>query len=161
MSDEYTIRTARPEDIGRLGEMWQSLYDHQHEHGMILALAPDAREKWEKGVLERIDSPIARVFVAVNDSGPQGFLTAQVKRLPPMYDPSLGKSGVFSEIFVEDGARGRSIGDRLAAAAVEWLESVGARTVELQVVVNNPGGLRFWERQGWVTECYQMRRSIP
>lgn len=161
MSEDGVIRPAREQDITRLGAMWDALYRHQHEHGMLLPLSGDAREKWEKGVRERLDSPVSRVFVAEQDGRLLGFLAAQVKRLPPMYDPGLGKLGVVSEIFVEEGARGRRIGDRLVGAALEWLENAGAGTVELQVVPDNPGGRRFWERHGWRVECLQLRREIP
>jgi len=155
------VRPARAGDVERLGAMWQALYDHQHAHGMILPLAADARERWEKSVAERLDSPVARVFVAECAGRVAGFLSAQVKRLPPMYDPSVGKSGVIAEIFVEEEARGQRVGDRLVSAALAWFEAAGAGTVELQVVPDNPGGLRFWERHGWRVECHQLRREIP
>lgn len=161
MSTEATIRVAVSGDIPRLVAMWCALYEHQHEHGMRLPLAADAAERWARDIAQRLDSPVARVYVAECDYGLIGFVTAQVKRLPPMYDPSLGKTGAIAEMWVEARYRSRGVGAQLVEAAEHWMADSGARTAELQVVVDNPGGLRFWEARGWKPECCQLRRELP
>ena len=160
MTMAVTVRVAVSEDLPRLVEMWAALYDHQRDHGMLLPLADAAADRWGRSITEKLDTPIARVIVADVDGVPVGFITCQIKRLPPMYHPSVGKSATILEMWVDHTFRSHGTGARLVEAAEEWFRASGVRTAELQVVIDNPGGLKFWKARGWAPECYQLRRTL-
>lgn len=48
--------------------------------------------------------------------------------------------------------RGRGVGSMLLATAIAWCEDRSLRRLELEVLSNNPGAQRLYERHGFVVE---------
>ena len=65
-------------------------------------------------------------------------------------------TGWISEVFVADELRGAGVGRLLIDAANAWYRGERITRVELQVVVGNARGRRFYEQLGWREELVQL-----
>jgi GNAT superfamily N-acetyltransferase len=151
------IRPARSAEIDEVADLWGEMYAHQRDHGMALALAPDAVDIWKRQLPGRIDSPVSIVLVAENDGRLSGFLAAQTKRLPAHLTAASSKVGFISELFVRPADRRRNVGRALVDAAFQWFDRAQVGSVELHVLVRNEAARRFWAGCGFVDELVQMR----
>lgn len=157
-----SIRPGTEAELDDIAGLWQAMYAHQRAHGMALPLRDDAAELWKRQLTSRLDSPVSVVLVApaaTPGEGLDGFLAAQVKRLPPHLATDRPKVGFISELFVRPDARRRGTGRALVEAAFDWFRRADVGSIELHVLVGNEGGRRFWEQLGFVPELVQMRRG--
>ena len=157
-----SIRPGTEAELDAIAALWHAMYAHQRAHGMALPLRDDAAELWKRQLSGRLDSPVSVVLVApaaAPGDGLDGFLAAQVKRLPPHLAADKAKVGFISELFVRPDARHRGTGRALVEAAFDWFRRADVGSIELHVLVGNAGGRRFWEQLGFVPELVQMRRG--
>ncbi len=152
------LRHATDQDLDRIQPLWQALYDHQFEHGMLLRLPENAYDAWLKSIRPFLGR-FANVVLAEIDGEIVGFVAGRVRTLPPYFGSAT--IGAISEVFVSDRHRSRGIGQRLLAFAVQWFEDQRITRVELQVVAGNPDGIRFYRKLGWHEELLQMVWSRP
>jgi GNAT superfamily N-acetyltransferase len=151
------IRIATDADLDRVTQMWLAMYAHQREHGMLLSLHADAADMWRRKIATQLDTAISRLLIAESESGLIGFLSAQIKRLPPHLIASTSRIGFISEVFVEPSGRQHGTGRALVSAAFDWMDTIGVGSVELQVLAQSPEAQAFWRRMGFAAELLQMR----
>ena len=157
---EQAVRPGTESEIDEIAELWTEMYAYQRAHGMVLPLRDDAAEVWKRQLAGRLDSAVSIVLVVPGDAGKLvGFLAAQIKRLPPHLATARPKLGFISEVFVRPEARRRRTGRALVDAVFGWFERADVGSIELQVLVGNDSGRRFWEELGFVPELLQMRRG--
>lgn len=156
-----SIRPGTEAELDAIAGLWQAMYTHQRAHGMALPLRDDAAELWKRQLTGRLDSPVSVVLVApaAGPDGLDGFLAAQVKRLPAHLAADKPRVGFISELFVRPDARRRGTGRALVEAAFDWFRRADVGSIELHVLIGNEGGRRFWEQLGFVPELVQMRRG--
>ncbi len=147
------LRHAVPEDMERIKPLWHALYRHQFEHGMRLRLPEGAYNAWLQSITPFLGR-FACVTVAESNGEVIAFVAGRVRTLPPY----LGSStiGTIGEVFVSESHRSGGIGRRLLAFALEWFKAQQIARVELQVVAENPDGIRFYRQLGWHEELIQM-----
>jgi GNAT superfamily N-acetyltransferase len=150
---DLVLRHATVEDLDRIQPMWQALYQHQFEHGMLLRLPDGAYDAWLKSIQPFLGR-FASVVLAELDGEIVGFVAGRIRTLPPYFGSAT--VGAISEVFVSDQHRSRGIGQRLLAFALKWFEDQQITRVELQVVAGNPDGIRFYRQLGWHEELLQM-----
>jgi GNAT superfamily N-acetyltransferase len=148
-----TLRQATADDMPRIQPLWQALYQHQFEHGMLLRLPDGAYDAWLKSMVPFLGR-FANVVVAEQDGDIIGFVAGRVRALPPYFGSAT--IGAISEVFMSEGHRGSGIGRRLLAFAVDWFQAQQITRIELQVVAGNPDGIRFYRQLGWHEELLQM-----
>jgi GNAT superfamily N-acetyltransferase len=162
--DSVVIRTALPAELDQLAAMYDELYRHQADHGMLLAMAPDAGGIWKQRMATQLNTPISQVLVAIVDGVLRGFLAVQVKRLPPHLrhrgDNPSPRTAYISDVYVVPTERSGGIGRALVERAFEWLQEIGVGSVELAVIAGNERGQAFWNKMGFAPELWQMRRLI-
>jgi len=156
-----SVRPGTDAELDEIAGLWQAMYAHQRESGMTLPLRDDAAELWKRQLTGRLDSPVSVVLVAPGPGAGalDGFLAAQIKRLPPHLAADRARVGFISELFVRLDARRRGTGRALVEAAFDWFGRADVGSIELHVLVGNAGGRRFWEQLGFVPELLQMRRG--
>ncbi len=156
------MRQATPADIDRIKPLWEALYQHQREHGMLLSLPEGAYDAWVKSITPFLGR-FANVVVAEEAETLIGFVAGRIRTLPPYFGSAT--IGAISEVFISESHRGAGIGRRLLAFALEWFQGRQITRVELQVVAGNPDGIRFYRQLGWHEELLQMvwdtSRSTP
>lgn len=157
------VRPAEQQDLEQAAKLWTELYQHQRDHGMILPLRSDAEVVWKEKIVSQLGLGNARLFVAVLETEVIGFVSAQIKRLPPFLASSNPRVGFISELYVRPNSRHGGTGRALVEATLRWMDEKDVSSVELQVIVGSEAGQSFWKRIGFVDELLQMRmtRSKP
>lgn len=150
---EPIVRLATAAEVRGLEPLWQDLYAHQAEHGMLLRLPDGAFDIWLKSI-EPLLGRFAAVVVAVVDERIVGFVAGRTRMLPPYF--GVGHVGAISEVFVSPEARRLGVGRVMLARMIDWYIEQGIRRIELQVVAGNPDAVTFYERLGWTRELVQM-----
>lgn len=151
------IRLAAREELSRLERLWVALYEHQRANGMFLELPPDAFAKWESG-LRPLVGRFAAVVLAEDAGEIVGFVACRIRVIPPYFGGSA--TGFISDVYVADSQRGRGVGELMLRHAEEWFASQSIRRMELQVITNNAGAHRLYERLGWRDELVQMVKEL-
>ena len=152
-SGAVEIRLASGDDLSRIEPLWLALYEHQRANGMILELPPNAYEHWAAS-LKPLLGRFACLLVAESEGEAIGFLVGRIRSLPQYFGGYT--VGFISEVFTQDSHRSRGIGSDLVARAINWFEQGGIARVELQVIINNDGARRLYQRLGWREELVQM-----
>jgi ribosomal protein S18 acetylase RimI-like enzyme len=75
-------------------------------------------------------------------------------------DPVWETLGYIEDFYIAPSFRRRGHGRAFAAAIYEWFRQRGIKYVRLHVRVDNPRALAFWEREGFQTVRFQMRKML-
>lgn len=76
-------------------------------------------------------------------------------------DPVWDKLGYIGDFYVAPSFRCQGHGRAFAAMLYDWFAQKGIKYMRLYVRVDNPRALAFWEREGFETVRYQMRKVLP
>jgi len=147
------IRPATREDFAAVEPLWVGLYQHQKDHGMLLAVSPSSFKDWA-AAMTAVLGRFTCLFVAEREGRPIGFLAGRIRSLPPYFGGF--PVGFISEVFVDETYRGKGIGRLLVAAAIEWFHAQKVWRIELQVLVGNTGARKVYRDLGWKEELVQM-----
>ena len=116
---------------------------------------PAAREKYFDAVFW--DEHESRfLWWAKLDETVIGF--AKTELLP---DPVWERLGYIGDFYIAAEYRGRGHGREFARLLYDWFAQQGIKSVRLYVRTDNPGALAFWEKEGFETARYQMRKMLP
>jgi GNAT superfamily N-acetyltransferase len=154
---DVTVRHAGSTDFESLKPLWQALYQHQFDHGMLLELPNGAYEVWVDSIAPFLGR-FAVLVVAEREGNPLGFVAGRIRTLPPYFGSAT--IGAISEVFVSEDHRGNGIGRRLLTAAMSWYRTQQIKRVELQVVAGNEDGVRFYTQLGWHKELLQFVHNV-
>ena len=78
------LRHATVEDLDRIQPLWQALYQHQFEHGMLLRLPEGAYDAWIKSIQPFLGR-FASVVLAELNGKIVGFVAGRIRTLPPYF----------------------------------------------------------------------------
>jgi ribosomal protein S18 acetylase RimI-like enzyme len=90
-----------------------------------------------------VDSPATSLLLARDGDAVLGTLTLAVFRIP------TGVRAWIEDVVVDEGARGRGIGEALTLRAVELAREAGARSVELTSRPTREAANRLYRRLGF------------
>lgn len=157
---EVTIRLAVVEDQEAIARLWGELVDYHHQRDAALpAAAHHGAKRYARRVIQRLDDPYTRAFVAELDGQVVGFVLGMVVDLmADIFDQQ--PTGFLADIYVDETCRHRGIGRALVTALVAWFRERGLRAYEWQVAACNPDGLAFWRAMGGREVMLRMRASI-
>ncbi|QNH63335.1 GNAT family N-acetyltransferase [Hymenobacter sediminicola] len=154
-----TIRVATPHDLNEVYRLWCLLMDQHQAYHPVFGYHPEAEFKLKRMLRERLTEPYTRIFVA--DAGPDGL----VGLLLATYQVGTSamhffRRGYIAETIVEMPYRRRGLGRALFGAAKAWLLAEGADHLELQVALQNPAALHFWQAQGFGITTHHLVRPL-
>jgi GNAT superfamily N-acetyltransferase len=147
------IRSGEKADVARLETHWCALYQHQREHGMLLAVPDNGFQQWAAPLASMLGR-YACLFIAEEHGEIVGFLAGRIRSVPPYFGGF--PCGFISDVFVSDAQRSRGIGEKLLDAASQWFQAHDIKRIELQVIINNVDARRFYQKHGWQEELVQM-----
>jgi len=75
-------------------------------------------------------------------------------------DPVWSRLGYVGDFYIAPPFRRKGHGRAFAAMLYDWFAQKGIKYVRLYVRVDNPRALAFWEREGFGTVRYQMRKML-
>lgn len=166
MSDPVvTVRTMTSADVAEVGRLAGELVRMHHDLDprRFLALKdPEAGyARFLRGELANDD-----VVLLVADRSPRGGAGAgsvvgyAYGRLEPRsYNELLDACGKLHDVYVDERARGRGIGEALVREVVRRLTDKGAPRVLLLTAVQNAAAHRIFEKLGFVTTMLEMTRE--
>lgn len=137
------VRSARLEDLEELVELQLQLRHHHRR------LEPDnprylvADDEWRSLIERDLNDSGSRLFVAVADGAPRGFVKLSFVEKP------WGMSCEMDTLVVDEGWRSRGIGERLVEAAERLAREAGAKGMRANVLLRNDGGRSFYGRMGY------------
>jgi ribosomal protein S18 acetylase RimI-like enzyme len=156
--DDVTIRRAVKADEPALGRYGGALMRQHHEldpQRFIRSENPEAG--YGRFLASQLDEPECVVLVAECAGEVVGYAYAG---LEPMSWKDLREAcGYLHDVFVDPGARGARIGERLVRAAIAWLEAQGAPRVVLMSAARNEGAQRLFARLGFRRTMVEMTRE--
>ena len=134
---EYTIRDARPEDMGQVLELIQELATFEKE--------PDAVEISTEDLIRDGfgEQPLFHCFVAEV----RGHL-AGMALVYPRYSTWKGKTIHLEDLIVREPLRGTGLGSALFSRVIAYGYEQGVKRIEWAVLDWNEGAIRFYERNG-------------
>lgn len=156
-ADTIQLRIADAASLASVQPLWTALYRHQTAHGMIVSIPANGFALWHDG-LRPLLGRFVTVWIAEAEGRPVGFLCGRERVLPGYFGG--GSVGFISDVFVGETHRGRGIGRRLMAAAVDSYRAKNIKRLELQVVAGNPDARRLYLELGWRDELIQMVQQI-
>ncbi len=137
------LRRARKEDQQQIGALWLRLLDEHAAMDPRFGVAGDALERWSNDFEYWLADEQSRVFVAEQEGGLVGFVTACLWEPPPLYAAS--EEVYINELYVV--LRGQGVGRRLVEAVKAWAETLPVKRLRIGVLAANTEGRAFWERQ--------------
>lgn len=148
------ILEAQPEDIDELYDLWRLLLDYHQGHHDVFRYKPGSEQALKAELLNRIKDKSTRVFVYQQEEEWVGMLIASLRQGSAGF--KLSNKGYIAETVVKEVYRGSGAGKELFEAARKWLTDQGVDHIELQVSMQNPAGIRFWESLGFTASTQHM-----
>lgn len=147
------IRKATINDIPAIAE----LYCEQFRE--MAKLIPDFIKDGDQKI-EFIENTIANeesdILVYENDGTVVGFILLQAKTRPDFSFMLPGKYCYIMDIIVTKNHRGKGFGTSLMNAAKNWAKELNCNFINLDVLVNNPGAIRLYEKLGYIPKAQEM-----
>jgi ribosomal protein S18 acetylase RimI-like enzyme len=157
---EVVIRPATAADADSIGALWAELVAYHRAIDPDLPMAaPDGARRYAQLLMQRLDDPYTRVFVADDNGRSVGFVLGMIVDLVPdifAQEPC----GFLADIYVESAYRRRGIGRALVRALVDWFKERGAPYFDWQVASSNEEGLAFWRALGGRDLMVRMRADV-
>ncbi|TDP01863.1 GNAT family N-acetyltransferase [Marinomonas balearica] len=155
------IRTATFNDLDKMAYLSAQIQQDQYEFEPELFLVPDdvgdkEYKRYWKQILNGKDN---RVFVAEIDGDIKGYISAHIIRfnMPFMVSKNLGRIGT---IVVSRTMQRSGVGRSLSEHAEQWLISVGAEAVALEVLEKNKDAQSFYTTQGYRARTRTLSKNL-
>lgn len=133
---EYTIREARPEDMGEVLSLIQELADFERE--------PDAVELDKEDLIEDgFGRKLFQCFVADTGDGIGGMALVY-----PRYSTWKGPAIHLEDLIVAKDMRGSGLGTALLDEVVRYGHGLGAKRICWEVLDWNESAIAFYEKKG-------------
>ncbi len=137
--------------------LYKLFYEGMNDQGLMLPLANNGETFWLDSVKLKLGK-LANVYIAESDGILIGFSSGYIKLLPGFLGG--GKVGFIDGIYLLPEYRKTGIALGLYEALEVWFAEQKVVSVELQVLLGNQGGIKFWEKMGYKTELQQMRKLV-
>ena len=141
MSESFSA--AGPDDLPQLVELLGILFTQEHE------LAPDA-DKQARGLRLILGDPaIGSIYVARDGAAGSNSVLGMVSILRTVSTAEGGAAGHLEDFVVRPECRGRGLGARLLAYAIEQARAGGLHRLILLTDGDNSSAQRLYERAGF------------
>jgi ribosomal protein S18 acetylase RimI-like enzyme len=158
--DTFTVRAMTKTDLpgastlaGRLVRMHHDLDPRRYLH----LPSPEAGyARYFAGELES-DAVVLLVAERASDGAIVGYAYGRLE--PRSYNELLDTCGKLHDVYVEESARGKRLGEQLVTEAVRMLTAKGAPRVLLLTAVQNAAAQRLFEKLGFRTTMLEMTRE--
>ncbi len=158
MSEDLVFRRAEPRDVPGMARLAGALVRMHHRVDPSRFFLVDEVEKgyawWFGREIER--SGVIAV-VALQAERVVGYAYGTLEERD--WNMLLDEHGALHDVFVDEAARGRGVGERLVREAVAALERLGAPRVVLSTMVSNETAQRLFRRCGFRPTMLEMMRD--
>jgi len=158
LTDEVVIRPAEATDGPALGRLGGALLRQHHAWDELRFLSvADPEEGYARFLVAELASPTSVVLVADRAGAAVGYAYGSLE--PMSWKELRGPCGFLHDVLVDDGERGRGVGERLVTEVVTRLEERGAPRVVLWSAAKNPRAQALFARLGFRMTMCEMTRE--
>ena len=149
--------TAKEDDViyNQLTQLFLEMYTFLKEIGLTQNLAPNGELIWLNSVKKFLDK-LNVVYIAMNGNKIIGFSTGNI-RLNPSFLGSQ-KIGYLSHVYITPLYRNMNLGSLLSLEVENWLIKNKVNQIDLEVLIENEGGMKFWSKLGYTAEYVMMTK---
>lgn len=147
------IRKATNKDITAISELYREQFRE------MAKLIPDFIKEGEQSneFLEKtVSDDNSDILVYENEGEIVGFILLQAKTRPFFSFMLPGKYCYIMDIIVTGTHRGKGFGTALMNAAKKWAKEKECSFINLDVLVNNPGAIKLYEKLGFIPKAQEM-----
>ena len=147
------VRKATNNDISAISELYREQFRE------MAKLIPDFIKEGDQSVefLEKtISSDDSDILVYENDGIVVGFILLQAKERPDFDFMRPGKYCYIMDIIVTEAHRNKGFGTALMNSANDWAKEQNCNFVNLDVLVNNHGAIKLYEKLGFTPKAQEM-----
>ena len=147
------IRKATLNDTSVISELYREQFREMSK------LIPDFIKEGDQST-EFIEKTIANddsdVLVCEENGKVIGFILIQAKARPDFDFMLPGKYCYIMDIIVTENHRGKGFGTALMNSAKDWAKEQNCSFINLDVLVNNPGAIKLYEKLGFIPKAQEM-----
>ncbi len=147
------VRKATNNDIPVIAELYREQFRE------MAKLIPNFIKEGNQST-EFIENTIANeetdILVYENDGTVVGFILLHAKTRPDFDFMLPGKYCYIMDIIVTKIHRGKGFGTALMNAAKDWAKERDCNFINLDVLVNNPGAIKLYEKLGFISKAQEM-----
>ncbi len=147
------IRKATVDDIPAISELYREQFRE------MAKLISDFIKEGDQSVefLEKtISNDDSDILVYENEGIVVGFILLQAKERPDFDFILPGKYCYIMDVIVTDAHRKKGFGTALMNSAKDWAKECGCNFINLDVLVNNPGAIKVYEKLGFIPKAQEM-----
>ena len=147
------IRKATFEDIPAIAELYREQFRE------MAKLIPDFIKEGDQSIdfLEKtISNDDSDILVYENDGTAVGFILLQTKKRPDFDFILPGKFCYIMDIIVTEAHRNKGFGTALMNSAKDWAKEQNCSFINLDVLVNNSGAIKVYEKLGFLPKAQEM-----
>lgn len=147
------IRKATNKDITAISELYREQFRE------MARLIPDFIKEGDQSTefLEKtVSDDNSDILVYETEGEIVGFILLQAKTRPDFDFMLPGKYCYIMDIIVTENHRGKGFGTALMNAAKDWAKDQNCSFINLDVLVNNPGAIRLYEKLGFIPKAQEM-----
>ena len=147
------VRKATNNDISAIAELYREQFRE------MAKLIPDFIKEGDQST-EFIENTIANegsdILVYEENEKVIGFILLQAKTRPNFPFMLPGRYCYIMDIIVNEKYRGKGFGTALMNAAKDWAKERNCNFINLDVLVNNPGAIKLYEKLGFIPKAQEM-----
>ncbi len=96
------------------------------------------------------------ILVYEDDGKIVGFILIQAKQRPNFEFIVPDKHCFIMDLIITENSRGRGFGTALMNSAKVWAKEQNCSIISLDVLVNNPGAIKLYEKLGFIPKAQEM-----
>ena len=147
------VRKATNNDIPAIAQLYREQFREMSK------LIPDFIKEGEQSIefLEKtISDDDSDILVYENDDTVVGFILLQAKERPDFDFMIPGKYCYIMDIIVTESHRNKGFATALMNSAKDWAKEQSCNLINLDVLVNNHGAIKLYEKLGFIPKAQEM-----
>ena len=147
------VRKATVDDTPAIAELYREQFREMSK------LIPDFIKEGDQSVefLEKtISDDVSDILVYENDGIVVGFILLQAKTRPDFDFMIQGKYCYIMDVIVTESHRNKGFATALMNSAKDWAKDQNCNLINLDVLVNNHGAIKLYEKLGFTPKAQEM-----
>lgn len=147
------IRKAIINDIPAISELYREQF---REMAKLIPNFIKEGDQSNEFLEKTVSDDNSDILVYENESEIVGFILLQAKTRPDFDFMLPGKYCYIMDVIVTETHRGKGFGTALMNTAKDWAKERDCNFINLDVLANNPGAIKLYEKLGFIPKAQEM-----
>lgn len=152
------VRAASARDVEHIVGMQRKLMESHERYREIYKIKTGSRSIFGRHLRKILKDSNYAVYVAEEKNELIGYLIVSISALPPLY--VMNKQALISDLFVEEGYRGRGIGVELIRTAEQWARKKKMHYIALETDCVNKPAIALYKKAGFEIYRHKMHKRV-